>query len=91
MFRITIEEGKPERAAFILCDNPRCMKFQAMGIPPGLQELAAIQTFFNAMTKQQGWLILPHGHYCPDHKQAFMGPAPQNMVVPVTATPQRIR
>jgi hypothetical protein len=86
MLRIVIEDGKPEQTAFILCDNPRCMRNHAMLIPPGMPEMQAIQTFFGALNRQE-WLILPHGHYCPDHKHAFTAAAQTSLIVPAVALP----
>jgi hypothetical protein len=49
-----------------------------------------IQAFFGVMTQQHKWLVLPHGHYCPEHKGAFLEAAPASLIVPATAIPPKV-
>jgi hypothetical protein len=91
MFRIIIKEGKPEQTMFMLCDNPRCMNAVTGPIAPGANKLAATQEFFNAFALQGQWLIQPEGHYCPEHKHAFVAPIQRNLIVPATAIPPQMR
>jgi hypothetical protein len=90
MFRIVVEEGNPQHLCFMLCDNPRCVKQARMPAPPGATEMQLIQAFFGVMTQQHKWLVLPHGHYCPEHKGAFLEAAPASLIVPATAIPPKV-
>jgi hypothetical protein len=87
MFRIVIEDGKPEQLMFLLCDSPRCQQIMRGMIAPGANKLGATQEFFNALAKQGGWLIQPEGHYCPAHKHAFVEPVQRSLIVPAVAMP----
>jgi hypothetical protein len=91
MFRITMEDGKPEQAMMVLCDNPRCKTVVFGGIAPGANKLAATKQFFDHLAKQGQWLIQPEGHYCPIHKHGFIEPVQRSLIVPVTSMPQGMR